>query len=101
MAEIIWAERSILDLEDIYYYIARDSHLYAQYTVQNIFKAAERLREFPDSGHHLPELPDMPHREIISGNYRMIYRYDEAKESIIIITVLHGSRLLKESFLEE
>ena len=96
MAEIVWSERSISDLEDIYDYIARDSHLYAQYTVENIFKAVERLRGFPDSERHLPELPDMPYREVITGNYRVIYRYDEAKENIIIITVLHGSRLLKE-----
>ncbi len=42
MAELIWSERAILDLESIYDYIAQDSALYARYTVQNIFKSRGR-----------------------------------------------------------
>ncbi len=96
MAELIWSERAILDLESIYNYIARDSALYAQYTVQNIFKSKEQLQEFPESGRHLPEFPNIPHRELIVGHYRVIYRYDNKNNRVNIITIVHGSRLLKE-----
>ena len=50
MATVIWSERAISDLEGIYGYIARDSILYAQYTIHNIFKSTERLQLFPNSG---------------------------------------------------
>ncbi|AMM40821.1 hypothetical protein HS1_001017 [Candidatus Desulfofervidus auxilii] len=36
MAEIIWSEEAILDLEDIHDYIARHSSLYAQYQIERI-----------------------------------------------------------------
>ncbi len=100
MATVIWSERAISDLEGIYDYIARDSILYAQYTIQNIFKSTERLQLFPNSGRFLPELPNTLYRELIMGNYRIIYRYDEAKDKVMIVTVLHGSRLLKEDIFD-
>lgn len=100
MATVTWSERAISDLEGIYDYIARDSILYAQYTIQNIFKSTERLQLFSNSGRFLPELPNTLYRELIMGNYRIIYRYDEAKDKVMIVTVLHGSRLLKEDIFD-
>lgn len=94
MAELIWTERAILDIEDIYDYIAHDSILYAKYQAENIINAAERLRQFPESGCHIPEFPNLPHRELIAGSYRIIYRYDVSNNEAKIITVVHGSRLL-------
>jgi len=101
MAELIWADRALSDLENIFDYIASDSRHYARYTVQNIFKTAERLRIFPGLGRHLPEFPNLPHRELILGNYRIIYRYDGEKDVVKIVTVLHGSRLLKNAYMTE
>ena len=80
MAELIWSDQALSDLENIYDYIAEDSGRYATYTIQNIFKTAEKLQIFPESGRHLPEFPDFSHRELILGNYRIIYRYDSEKE---------------------
>ncbi len=97
MAELIWSDESILDLEDIYDYIARDSPIYAQHQVENICKSTERLRQFPVSGRHLPEFPYLPHREVIVDSYRVIYRYDSNNDEVKIVSVVHGSRLLKES----
>lgn len=101
MAELIWSDRALSDLENIFDYIASDSRRYAQYTVQNIFKAPERLQMFPDSRRHLPEFPNLPHRELILGNYRIIYRHDAEQDMVKVVTVVHGSRLLKETFLTE
>ncbi|MBI5406301.1 MAG: type II toxin-antitoxin system RelE/ParE family toxin [Nitrospirae bacterium] len=44
-------------MEDIYNYIAHDSPLYARYQIESIYKSAERLRQFPESGRHIPEFP--------------------------------------------
>ncbi|MBI4837921.1 MAG: type II toxin-antitoxin system RelE/ParE family toxin [Nitrospirae bacterium] len=101
MAELIWSERAITDIEDVYDYIAHDSLTYAKYQAEHIIQSVERLREFPESGRHLPEFPYLPHREVISGNYRVIYRYDTDSKEIRIITVAHGSRLLSENYLTE
>lgn len=101
MAELIWSDRALSDIENIFDYIASDSRLYAQYTAQNIFKTAERLQTFPESGRHLPEFPNLPHRELILGNYRIIYRYDGEQNAVKVVTVVHGSRLLKEIYLTE
>lgn len=101
MAELIWSDHALTELESIFDYIALDSHRYAQYTIQNIFKTAELLQEFPESGRHLPEFPSLPHRELLRGNYRIIYRYIPDENSVKIITVFHGSRLLKETYLTE
>jgi toxin ParE1/3/4 len=57
--------------------------------------AAERLREFPYSGQVVPELGREELREVIQGNYRVIYRVGEGR--IDILTVYHGARLLNET----
>jgi toxin ParE1/3/4 len=101
MAELKWSDHSLTELEGIFDYIAADSLLYAQYTIQNIFKASEILQTFPESGRHLPEFPNLPHRELLLGNYRVIYRYTLEQNSVYVITVIHGSRLLKEAHLIE
>lgn len=101
MAELIWSERAISDMENIYDYIANDSPLYAQLNSEGIVKSVERLQEFPESGRHLPEFPQMPHREVIVGKYRVVYCYDSNSNEVKIITVVHGARLLTEVVFTE
>ncbi len=101
MAELIWSERAILDMENIYDYIANDSPTYAQLNAKSIVISVERLQMFPESGRHLPEFPHLPHRDVIAGNYRVVYRYESNSDEVKIITVVHGSRLLTETFLAE
>ena len=98
MAELIWSEDAISDMENIFDYIAQDSPLYARYQVEGIAASIERLSMFPESGRHLPEFPQFPHREVIVGNYRVIYRYDSSIDEVNIVAVVHGSRLLRETF---
>jgi plasmid stabilization system protein ParE len=51
------------------------------------------LHTFPCSGRKVPELDDDAIREIIEVPYRVIYRL--ASQRIEVMTVLHGSRLLR------
>ncbi|MCH8156508.1 MAG: type II toxin-antitoxin system RelE/ParE family toxin [Nitrospinae bacterium] len=96
MAELIWSGKALSDIEDIYDYIAHDSPHYARQQAEQILNSANRLRQFPESGHHLPEFPHLPHRELLIGNYRVIYRYASNHNRAIIITVVHAARLLKQ-----
>jgi len=101
MAKLIWSERAILDMENIYDYIANDSPMYARLNAVRIIESVERLQYFAESGRHLPEFPYLPHREIISNNYRVIYRYNADSNEVNIVTVVHGNRLLTKNILSE
>lgn len=48
------------------------------------------------SGRHVPEFSHLPHREIIVDNYRVLYRYRAVSDTVLIVTVVHGRRLLSE-----
>jgi len=98
MAEIIWSDDALDDLEKVYDFIARDSQLFARHQIESIHNAVGRLLRFPKSGRHIPEFPELPHREIIIGSYRVIYRYDSVKKVVIVVSVVHGRRLLKKLF---
>jgi toxin ParE1/3/4 len=43
MAKLIWTEKAISSLEDIYDYIAADSPFYARFQIEKILEAVERL----------------------------------------------------------
>ena len=92
MAEIKWTEQALGDVEAIASYIARDSFSYAQIHAQRIFETIKRLEHFPESGRIVPEINNPQIREIILGDYRIIYRC--RKNIVEIITVYHASRLL-------
>ena len=50
MTDLIWSPQSVADVEEIRAYIAVDSKLYADLTVQRIVAAVERLGCFPTRG---------------------------------------------------
>lgn len=101
MAEIVWSDKAVTDLELIYDYIAVDSPFYARVQIERIFKSVEQLKCYPESGRKLPEFPSFFHREIIIGAYRCIYRFEQTPERLYMVTVVHGSRMLIEDLLEE
>jgi plasmid stabilization system protein ParE len=77
--EIKWTKRAFADLYSIYEFIARDSKRYAQIQVEDIQNAVSKLNRFPMMGHYLPEFPHLPYREILVGNYRVLYRFEKEK----------------------
>ena len=92
MAEVRWTAQAADDLEAIADFIKQDSPHYATLFVMNVLRAAERLGSFPKSGRMVPEANDPAIREIILGNYRIVYRVKQ--ELVDILTVYHGARLL-------
>jgi toxin ParE1/3/4 len=89
MVRIIrWTEQSAKDLELIFDFISRDSEHYATLVIKEIFKTTERLETFPESGRIVPEFNVKTVREIILGNYRIIYRLN--KDAVEILTIHHS-----------
>jgi plasmid stabilization system protein ParE len=60
--------------------------------VLDVFAVVERLESFPQSGRVVPEKKDPQVREILLGNYRIIYRLREHMAELL--TIHHGARLL-------
>lgn len=89
MAEVTWTPQAAGDLESITEFIAADSPHYASLFAIDVIGSALRLNTFPEMGRMVPEMQESSIRELILGNYRLIYR---AKESVVeILSVYHGS----------
>ena len=91
MVQIKWLSQSIFDLEEIKNYIAYNSPLYAKITVQKLRKRTQILKKNIRSGRVVPEYEQETVRELIEGNFRIIYYVATEKEAWIL-TVVHGAR---------
>lgn len=74
MVKLVWTELSTQDLKEIFDYIARDSVRYASITVNKIYNRAQDIIANPYIGSVVPELNQKLIREVISGNYRIVYK---------------------------
>ena len=90
--KIIWPPLAIDRVAEIAYYIAKDKPIAAENWVEEIFSKVKTLVSSPESGRIIPEINKDQYREIIYGNYRIVYRID--KNRISILTVRHGKQLL-------
>jgi addiction module RelE/StbE family toxin len=98
MAKIKWTPQALEDIETIANFIARDSTYYAGIFTVKIFETVERLELFPESGRTVPELNCKKIKEVILGNYRIIYRLKE--DMVEILTVYHSARLLEADLID-
>jgi plasmid stabilization system protein ParE len=92
---IIWSPLAIERVTEIALYIAEDKPGASEKWVDSVFESVEKLTTFPKSGRIVPEIAKDNFREIIHGNYRIIYSISE--NIIEILTVRHGMQLLSES----
>ena len=90
--ELTWSLGALEDIEQIAAYIERDSSSYAQAVVTRLIESAESLIEFPLRGRVVPEVRDESIRERFVYSYRLIYRVEA--DRITIVAVVHGFRLL-------
>jgi len=90
MVKVIWAPSAIEDVEQIADFIARDSPDRASLFVTRIEEAVDQLGDFPKSGRTIPEIGDPGYREVLLGDYRIMYRL--VGEEVWITGVVHGSR---------
>lgn len=96
-SKIFWTRQAREDLRAVRNHIARDAPATASAYVRRLRESVDRLRDFPFSGEVVPEIGREEIREVIQGNYRLIYRVSESR--VDILTVFHGARILRESDL--
>ena len=73
MVKIIWTARALKDLEEIGEYIAKDSPNYAKLTLEKLLETAKLIEQNQLIGRIVPRFKQKNIREIITGNYRIIY----------------------------
>jgi len=100
VARLRWTRPALDDLRDAQNYIARDSRAYARRTGRQVRAAASRLKSFPESGRFVPEFPGEGFREVIVGQYRVIYRYLVDEDLVAVMAVSHGARPLSSTILD-
>ena len=92
-AALTWAAPALDDLDEIVSWIARENRRAAAELTRRALAGVERLRDHPESGRWVPEIPSKRYREVIVPPCRIIYRREGAK--VLIVHVLRSERLLR------
>lgn len=97
MAELIWTEPALHDLEAIADYIALEDPQAAGRFVQRVFRHVEQLVEHPESGSRPPEMRQSRYRQIVEAPCRVFYRYDGAR--VYVLSVMRGEMRVRKTRL--
>lgn len=99
MAQIIWTEPALNDLDEIAEYIALSNPIAASDLVEKIFNQIERLKQFPKSGKVPIEISKFGYREVVVTPCRILYRI--ADEIIYIVHICRDERDLRKFLIEK
>ena len=97
--KVIWAYAAEEDLEAAASYIHRDSPVYAASFIDRALEAGRSLDEFAERGRMVPELGDSRIREIFVYSYRLVYRIED--DRISILALIHGRRDFQKAWDEK
>ena len=97
MAEIVWSEPALADLDAIADYIALDKPSAAKELVQRVFAHVDQLQDHPESGNIPPEFKKSRYRQIVEPPCRVFYRYDGHR--VYVLHVMRSERLLRKGVL--
>ena len=95
MAEVIWTEPALADLDAIADDIAIDKPDAASGLVERVFERVEHLQSYPESGSRPAELKRCRYRQLGEPPCRALYRYDG--ERVYILYVMRSEQLLRPS----
>jgi addiction module RelE/StbE family toxin len=98
MAEVVWTEPALADLDAIADYIALDNPAAAAALVQRVFAHVEQLEAHPESGSRPVELGRSRYRQIVEPPCRVLYRYDGKRTYVLF--VMRAEQLLRPSSIE-
>lgn len=99
MAQLVWTEPALSDLNEIAEYIALENPTAARDLVQRVFSAVERLERHPSSGKFPEELEGRRYGEVVCGPCRVFYRHSRGQ--VLILYVMRSERQLRSFLLED
>ncbi|MCF6240277.1 MAG: type II toxin-antitoxin system RelE/ParE family toxin [Bacteroidales bacterium] len=95
MVQINWTFQARDDLKAIAEFISKDSIIYAKRQIQRIKNRTNILKTHIYSGKIVIEIDRSDIRELIEGNYRIIYKIVHINR-VDILTVHHSARDLSK-----
>ncbi|MCL5049612.1 MAG: type II toxin-antitoxin system RelE/ParE family toxin [Firmicutes bacterium] len=98
MAEVIWTQPALNELDAIAEYIALDNPVAASHFVKKVFNKTASLEDFPKSGKIPAELAESIYRELVVPPCRIFYREDD--DRAFILYVMREERQLRNFMLE-
>src|SRR4051794_3533677 len=90
--KLFWSSRAERDLTEIRRHIGERAPVAARRFLNRLRASVARLKRHPDIGSILEEANHPDIREILFGNYRIVYQHSGRR--VTVLTVLHGSRQL-------
>jgi toxin ParE1/3/4 len=81
---------AVVDLDEIWGFIAGDNPNAADRVVADILTTLDNLVSFPKQGHKRPDLTTRPLRFILVREYLIAYAPDE--KPLWVVAVMHGRR---------
>ena len=95
--KLFWTETAKQDLQAIRRYIAADNPTAAKRWVEHLRERARNALHAPLAGRKVPEFLRDDIRELIEGNYRIVYQV--VADRLVILTVFEGHQLFPEEKL--
>lgn len=95
--EVIWSPLALDKLEATAKYIALDKPSAADKWINDVFDRVDLLASQPEIGREVPELLGSNYREVVFGNYRIIYKIGN---EIKILTLRNSRQLLSANNIE-
>lgn len=96
--KLFGTETAKQDLIAIRKYISADNPTVAKRWIGRLRQRARNSLHAPLAGRIVPELAREDIRELIEGNYRVVYQVFD--DRLVILTVFEGHQLLKQGGLE-
>jgi len=93
MAEVIWSEPALLQLDAIASFIALDKPDAARAVVQKIFEVTDHLARFKKMGRKIPEFPHPDYRQVWIHPCWIYYRISD--DDIHILHVRRAEQPLR------
>ena len=88
---VVFDDRAVEDLEDIYRFISAENPHSARSVVDRIVASVERLAEFPRMARN-GRAEDTREWVIPRMHYIAVYRVYADREALVVIGVFHGAR---------
>ena len=92
MAQIVWSDPALSDLDAVADYIALENSIAASELVKRIINHVGQLADHPESGSRPQELKRSRYRQIVEPPCRIFYRFDGHR--VFILHVMRSERLL-------
>ena len=81
---------ALLDLDEVWEFIAKDSLDAADRVVAEILAAFEKISFLPHQGHQRPDLTTRPLRFTVVHDFLLVYAPNE--QPLWVVAILHGRR---------